>query len=94
MNTEQPQPTNEAACGASDVERAVRPKTRGYTERRAIDAGMHYSEEQHCPECGCPWYGNKDYVSEGHRTCCDCYQEWWTDIEYKHTVPRRELPAA
>lgn len=24
MNTEQPQPTNKAACGASDVERVVR----------------------------------------------------------------------
>ena len=26
--------------------------------------------------------------------CCDCYQEWWTDVKYGHTADRRELPAA
>lgn len=78
----------------SDVERIVKPETRGYTESRARKEGMYYSERYHCPECGCPWYGNKDNCGAGHRTCCDCYQEWWTDIEYAHAVPRRELPAA
>ena len=80
------------AQGPVDVN--VRPKTRGYTEARAKQSGMHYESKKHCPECGCPWYGNKDDCGIGHRTCCDCYQEWWTDIEYDHTVARRELPAA
>ena len=80
------------AQGPVDVN--VRPKTRGYTEATAVKNGMHYEDEKQCPECGCPWYGNHNMCGEGHRTCCDCYQEWWTDIEYGHAVARRELPAA
>jgi uncharacterized Zn finger protein (UPF0148 family) len=69
-------------------------ETRGYTVKKAIEKGMSYSEKQHCPECGCPWFGNMNLCGEGHRTCCDCYQEWWTDIDYKSTVERRELQEA
>lgn len=69
-------------------------KTRGYTEAKAKQNGMHYEDDKHCPECGCPWCGNINMVGTGYRTCCDCYQEWWTDIKYDHTADRRELPAA
>ncbi len=65
---------------------------RGYTEKQAKENGMHYSEDRHCPECGCPWYGNKNYCGEGHRTCCDCHQEYWLCIKYKDVADRRELP--
>jgi len=35
-----------------------------------------------CPECGCSDYYNPDELGEGYRTCVECGQEWWTDIEY------------
>jgi uncharacterized Zn finger protein (UPF0148 family) len=70
------------------------PKTRGYTEKQAIADGMHYSTDKHCPECGCPWYGNKDLLGEGYRMCCDCHQDWWTNIKYNNVADRREIPQA
>jgi len=82
--------TSNADC----LQRLVRPQTRGYTEKQAEEAGMKYSQDKQCPECGCPWYGNENNCGTGHRTCCDCYQEWWTDINYTTNVPRRELPVA
>lgn len=65
---------------------------RGKTEHDAIKAEMHYCEENHCPECGCGWYGNKNYCGEGYRTCYDCGQEYWLDIKYTKPAERRELP--
>ncbi|RLI68832.1 MAG: hypothetical protein DRP02_11855 [Candidatus Gerdarchaeota archaeon] len=81
-------------CG---VERLVMPQLRGYTKTLAIENGMSRDtitedKTKYCPECGCPWYGNINQCGEGHRTCCDCYQEWWTDIEYDEMPPLRELP--
>jgi len=61
------------------------------TLSQAIKAGMHYSESLQCPECGCPWYGNKNDVGEGHRTCFNCFQEWWIDINYRNPAKRKEL---
>lgn len=84
---------HEPPMAQGPVDRRVRPQTRGYTEAKANQNGMHYEDEKQCPECGCPWYGNLNMCGEGHRTCCDCYQEWWMDIEYDHAVARRELPA-
>lgn len=46
MTTEQPQPTNEAAGGASDVERVVRPRTGLYLCSRTNS----YSEDKPCDE--------------------------------------------
>jgi len=69
----------------------VIPKTRGYTEAQANDSGMEYSEDKQCPECGCPWFGNMNICGEGHRVCCDCHQDWWTDIDYDNPAKRREL---
>lgn len=71
---------------------------RNYTETLAEKNGMSRDEDEgqpssHCPECGCPWYGNKNQIGLGYRVCCDCYQEWWTDIKYERHVPLRELPA-
>ena len=57
----------------------------------AIDSGMHHSEDKHCPECGCPWYGNKNLCGDGYRTCYLCGQEWWEDVTYKHSAIRKEL---
>tara|TARA_R110000744_G_scaffold301066_2_gene410192 strand:- start:1211 stop:1429 length:219 start_codon:yes stop_codon:yes gene_type:complete len=66
-------------------------RRKGYTKILAIENGMHHSNEVHCPECGCDWYGNKNYCGDGHRTCVDCDQEYWTDIKYEETAERREL---
>jgi hypothetical protein len=70
----------------------VRHVPRGKTESDAVAGEMHYAEENECPGCGCPWYANKDYCGEGHRTCYDCTQEWWEDIAYNDRAPRRDLP--
>jgi hypothetical protein len=75
--------------GAAGVRRDRREKT----EDDAIAAGMHYEYDCECPECGCPWSANKDLCGEGYRTCYDCTQEWWTDIDYKNPAERRELPS-
>ena len=64
----------------------------GKTEEDAIEDGMHYSEDHECPECGCPWFANKDLCGEGHRTCYDCGQEWWEDVIYANATARRDLP--
>ena len=64
---------------------------RGKTEADAVSAGMNYSHDYECPECGCPWYANKDFCGKGHRTCYDCTQEWWEDVTYSNPHPRREL---
>ena len=61
------------------------------TETAAINAGMNYDEDKHCPECGCTWYGNKNLCGDGYRTCYLCGQEWWTDVTYEHSVARKEL---
>jgi len=46
----------------SNVNEVLRvPIQRGKTEAEADIKGMHYSKHNHCPECGCPWYGNKNY---------------------------------
>jgi len=89
-----PDVSEKSGAVACQVDVFVMPKTRNYTEALAKKGGMHYSTDRCCPECGCPWYGNKNDCGEGHRTCCDCYQEWWMDIDYEHQAPRRELPAA
>lgn len=70
---------------------------RNYTEKRAIKNGMFRdnipgAKTSHCPECGCPWYGNKNQLGDGYRMCCDCYQDWWIGIEYHEPAPLRELP--
>lgn len=70
---------------------------RNYTEATAIKNGMSREHDlnqttTHCPECGCPWYGNENHCGEGHRTCCDCYQEWWLHIKYTDPAELRELP--
>jgi hypothetical protein len=78
----------------SPLERIVRRLPRGKTEADAIAAEMHYSDDQECPECGCPWYANKNLCGEGHRTCYDCTQEWWTNVSYTEPAQRRELPEA
>jgi len=72
-------------------------KTRNYTEAQAIKGGMSREDDldqntTHCPECGCPWYGNKNMCGDGHRACCDCYQDWWVHIEYTNPSELRELP--
>ena len=36
----------------------------------------------HCPECKCKKYVNKNVVGDGYRECSECGQEWWTDIDY------------
>ncbi len=70
---------------------------RNYTESLALKNGMEreaYLSQvtTHCPECGCPWYGNKNMCGEGSRVCVDCGQDWWVDTKYDHSVPLRELP--
>jgi len=90
-------PENGAACFPVDA--LVMPKLRGYTKAQAIKNGMsrdtrRNDQTTHCPECGCPWYGNINQCGEGHRTCCDCYQEWWADIKYDAAASLRELPEA
>ena len=70
---------------------------RNYTELLAIKNGMNRELDldqncTHCPECGSPWHGNKNQCGEGHRVCCDCYQDWWTDIKYDSAAKLRELP--
>lgn len=64
-----------------------------YTEEDAIKRGMEKSHDKHCPECGNPWYGNKNMCGEGFRVCYVCHQDWWVDIDYKNSAERRELPA-
>jgi uncharacterized Zn finger protein (UPF0148 family) len=71
-------------------------KARGYTKEKALKNGMQREgnlaqNATHCPECGCPWFGNKNLIGEGHRVCCDCFQDWWVDIEYKHSVELRDI---
>lgn len=75
----------------------ITAKIRGYTEAQAISDGMSRevdSDEQttHCPECGCPWFGNKNMCGDGHRVCCDCYQDYWLGIKYTDPAKLRELP--
>ena len=70
---------------------------RNYTESKAVSNGMARDDNSeqvtsHCPECGCPWYGNKNMLGDGHRVCCDCYQDWWVGIDYKNPAELRELP--
>lgn len=36
-----------------------------------------------CPECGYIEYTHKDAIGKGYRVCKSCFQEWWTDIDYK-----------
>lgn len=60
-------------------------------EEVATARGMHHSEDKHCPECGCPWYGNKNLCGDGHRTCYLCGQEWWAAVTYEHSALRKEL---
>jgi len=67
-------------------------KSRNKTEEQAIAAGMMSDTSGHCPECGCPWYGNKNLLGEGSRCCFDCYQDWWTDVKYDNQASLRELP--
>ena len=70
----------------------------GKNEKQAIDAGMMRDKSSdsvkssHCPECGCPWYGNKNLLGDGARTCFDCKQDWWIDIKYDNHALLRELP--
>lgn len=71
-------------------------KLKGYTEYLAIKNGMSREDDldqncTHCPECGCPWYANKNLLGEGSRVCCDCEQDWWTDINYENMPSVREL---
>ena len=73
-------------------------KIRNYSEEQAIENDMDREDDlgqptTHCPECGCPWFGNKDLCGPGHRVCCDCYQDWYVGISYKKMAPLRELPA-
>ena len=63
-----------------------------YTVKDAKEKGMGYSRDQGCPECGSPWFGNKNMCGDGHRVCYVCHQDWWTDIEYKNIAKRQELP--
>ena len=58
---------HEPPMAQGPVDRRVRPQTRGYTEAKAHQNGMHYEDEKQCPECGCPWYGNFNMCGEGHR---------------------------
>lgn len=72
-------------------------KALGRTEQQAKDSGMSREVDldlktTHCPECGCPWFSNKNFCGEGHRVCFDCYQDWWTDIDYESKAELRELP--
>jgi formylmethanofuran dehydrogenase subunit E len=72
-------------------------KIRNYTESEAIDNDMQREDDlnqdcTHCPECGNPWFGNKDQLGDGHRVCCDCYQDWWVGIKYRKQAELRELP--
>lgn len=73
-------------------------KIRDYTETQAKANGMEREvnldqKTTHCPECGCPWFGNKNMCGEGHRVCCDCYQDWHTGISYDEPAKLREIPA-
>ena len=36
-----------------------------------------------CPECGCDRHIRTDELGEGYRVCFNCYQEWWTNVDYK-----------
>ncbi len=70
---------------------------RGMTESKAIENGMDREDDldqncTHCPECGCPWYANKNLCGEGARVCVDCYQDWYVDIKYTDAANLRELP--
>ena len=42
-----------------------------------------------CPECGSPEAHEKDSLGPGFRICSVCYQEWWTDVDYRD---RKILP--
>ena len=70
---------------------------KGRTEEEAINAGMDREELDsdnkcnHCPECGCPWYGNKNLCGDCARVCFNCHQDWWIDISYDKQSPLTEL---
>jgi hypothetical protein len=79
------------------VWRKMKSNIRNYTESQAIKSGMSRAKDYggtttHCPECGCPWYGNINMCGEGHRVCCDCYQDWWVNVKYDNQAQLRELP--
>lgn len=70
---------------------------RNLTKQQAIEKGLSRETDDnlktsHCPECGCPWFGNKNMCGEGHRVCGDCYQDWWINIDYEKVHELRELP--
>lgn len=69
---------------------------RGKTKEQAINSGMERETDleqntTHCPECGCPWFGNKNMCGEGHRVCFDCYQDYYTNSSYSNPAKLREL---
>ena len=70
---------------------------RNKTEQEAEESGMGREGDleqnsSHCPECGCPWYANKNLCGEGARVCYDCLQDWFTGTNYDNHAPLRELP--
>jgi len=72
-------------------------KIKNYTEQKALENGMQREDDldqncTHCPECGSPYFGNKNLCGDGSRVCCDCDQDWWVDIKYKNPADLRELP--
>ena len=44
-----------------------------------------------CPGCGCDEYTNENSVGEGYRVCADCFQEWWTDIDYDNVTGESDV---
>ena len=72
-------------------------KIRNLTKKQALEKGLVRDSDanvktSHCPECGCPWSGNINTCGEGHRVCGDCYQDWFTTINYEDAHEIRELP--
>ena len=70
---------------------------RNKTEQEALASGMGREDDleqksSHCPECGCPWYANKNLCGQGARVCYDCLQDWFTCTKYDNHKPLRELP--
>ena len=45
-----------------------------------------------CPECGCAEYYNPNLCGDGHRTCKECDQEWWTDVTYAKKFANAKAP--
>lgn len=67
------------------------------TGKLAISRGMEREVDldqkcTHCPECGCPWFGNKNLCGEGARVCWNCHQDWYVDTDYQDSSKLKELP--